>query len=103
MSLKSKGDGTVAPGAKYQVNSGAESIVAADFNRDGKIDLAINGLNDYSVAVLVGNGDGTFVPPTNANDDTPRPFGFVTWGYPARSEERRVGQGCRCCGAVVAE
>lgn len=40
------------------------SIVAADFNGDGTLDLAIaNGLSSpNSVAVLLGNGDGTFTP-----------------------------------------
>jgi hypothetical protein len=41
------------------VNSSA--LVVADVNRDGKPDLIVtNGPNSYSVAVLLGNGDGTF-------------------------------------------
>jgi len=58
-------------------------MVAADFNGDGKLDIAVNALNDYSVAVLLGNGDGTFVLPVLNTDDVPRPFGWATYNYPA--------------------
>jgi len=38
-----------------------EAVVAGDVNGDGKLDLvAINGDNDNTVTVLVGNGNGTF-------------------------------------------
>ena len=37
-------------------------VVAADFNGDGKLDLAISLLNHTNVAILLGNGDGTFRP-----------------------------------------
>jgi Bacterial type II and III secretion system protein/FG-GAP-like repeat len=36
------------------------SIVAADFNSDGKIDLAVTNANSDAVSVFLGNGDGTF-------------------------------------------
>ena len=40
------------------------SIVAADFNGDGKLDLVITG--DLRVYVFLGNGDGTFAPSTGS-------------------------------------
>jgi hypothetical protein len=46
--------------------SGAVSVVAADFNGDGKTDLAVVGRNGSApnlVTVYLGNGDGTFQPP----------------------------------------
>ncbi len=40
------------------------SLVAADLNGDGKLDLAtLDGSQTGSLAVLLGNGDGTFQPP----------------------------------------
>jgi len=38
----------------------AEPIVVADFNADGKLDLAVLNENDETVTILLGNGDGTF-------------------------------------------
>ena len=35
-------------------------IVAADFNGDGKMDLAVSDKGSNKVSVLMGNGDGTF-------------------------------------------
>ena len=62
--LLGNGDGSFQPPAFYSLANGAGpySIVIADFNRDGKLDLAIPAGNQ-SVAVLLGNGDGTFGAP----------------------------------------
>ncbi|MGH9495713.1 MAG: FG-GAP-like repeat-containing protein [Candidatus Sulfotelmatobacter sp.] len=44
--------------------NGANSVVVADFNRDGFMDMAVGGLEASSgVQVFLGNGDGTFKPP----------------------------------------
>jgi hypothetical protein len=51
--LLGNGDGTFQPAAAYA--GGANSIAVADFNGDGKPDLATG-----SVSILLGNGDGTF-------------------------------------------
>ncbi|MCU1302954.1 MAG: hypothetical protein JWQ87_3238 [Candidatus Sulfotelmatobacter sp.] len=39
------------------------SVAAADFNGDGKLDLAVTNYDDTSVSILLGNGDGTFGAP----------------------------------------
>jgi uncharacterized protein (TIGR03437 family) len=57
--LLGKGDGTFSAGAILPVMpSPGKALTAGDFNRDGKIDLAVAETN--YVAVLLGNGDGTF-------------------------------------------
>src|SRR5262249_46807645 len=44
-----------------------DDAVTADFNGDGKLDLAVaNGtFNSNSVGVILGNGDGSFGPPAD--------------------------------------
>ena len=36
------------------------ALARGDFNRDGKLDLAVLNQNDNTVSILLGNGDGTF-------------------------------------------
>jgi hypothetical protein len=54
------GDGTFDYGEIYQDSEYPTSLVLADFNHDGKLDLGIINLGD--VQVMLGNGDGTFQP-----------------------------------------
>ena len=66
--LLGKGDGTFGPVTTYSSGGvGPWSLTIADVNRDGKSDLVIGNLcqdadcgGDGVVAVLLGNGDGTF-------------------------------------------
>lgn len=60
------GDGTLsAPTTYTTVGNGAILPVVSDFNGDGKLDViaVVNG--SASLAVLIGNGDGTFNQPSN--------------------------------------
>jgi hypothetical protein len=60
--LLGNGDGTFAPapGPPTPVGSFPLTTVAADFNGDGKLDLAVLNYNDGTLSILLGNGDGTF-------------------------------------------
>ncbi len=60
-----RGDGTFQPLSSMAVASGAASFVTADFNHDGKTDVAISGFGAFPlfnsvVQVLSSAGDGTF-------------------------------------------
>ena len=66
--LLGNGDGTFQPPVNYATGINATVLVAGDFNGDGRVDLAVAGNNDAGagvVAVLLGDGDGTFQPPVN--------------------------------------
>jgi hypothetical protein len=62
--LLGNGDGTFQAAVRYPVVKGANSVAMADFNGDGKADLAVLSVDATSVTgvltVLLGNGDGTF-------------------------------------------
>jgi hypothetical protein len=73
--LLGNGDGTFRPPVQYPVGDQPFSIVAADFNHDGNLDLAVaNSLSNY-LSILIGNGDGTFQPAT----ETPPAAEFQTF------------------------
>ncbi len=60
--LMGNGDGTFQPQVTYPVGTLPASIVTADFNGDGKLDLAVVNVDDNDIGILLGNGDGTFQP-----------------------------------------
>ena len=59
------GDGTFSAGPTYPGLVQASSIVAADFNGDGKTDLAIMDAGASTLRVRLGNGDGSFQAAVN--------------------------------------
>jgi FG-GAP-like repeat len=75
--LIGNGDGTFQPKVTYPANNGVfrgpVSMVAGDFDGDGKVDLAIANQLQNSVSILLGNGDGT----------VQNPLGFPTAGLSA--------------------
>jgi phospholipase C len=60
------GDGTFTTGSSFSVGSSVTSvptsIVAGDFNGDGKLDLAVGVSPDSIVTILIGDGTGNFTP-----------------------------------------
>jgi hypothetical protein len=57
------GDGTFTQGATANAGATPVSMAAADFNGDGKMDLAVVNVTQDNISVLLGNGDGTFQAP----------------------------------------
>jgi hypothetical protein len=60
--LLGKGDGTFTAAPTLVTDIFPSALVTADFNGDGKIDLAFADGTDGSISILLGNGDGTFTP-----------------------------------------
>ncbi len=61
--LLGNGDGTFTAGPAFPLTGqNVNNAVVADFNGDGKPDLAISLPDANQVQVLLGNGDGTFTP-----------------------------------------
>src|SRR5207244_170070 len=58
------GDGTFRPRGRYSVTAGPKSVVLADFNGDGNLDIAV-ACGYLTISLLLGNGDGTFRPAIN--------------------------------------
>ena len=60
------GDGSYQPPVSYQVGSQPQGLVLADLNNDGNLDIVAADAGDsnanHAIAVLLGNGDGTFKP-----------------------------------------
>ncbi|PYJ97759.1 MAG: VCBS repeat-containing protein [Verrucomicrobia bacterium] len=69
--LLGKGDATFQTAVNYRVSGSPVSIAAADFDGDGKPDLAVanqnstNSSGSGNVSVLLGRGDGTFQTSVN--------------------------------------
>jgi hypothetical protein len=51
-----------SPAAGYPVGANPQDVVTADFNNDGRLDLAVANYSGDTVSVLLGNGDATFQP-----------------------------------------
>src|SRR5207247_79842 len=56
--------------------SGTADPLMADFNGDGRLDLALRDRNE----ILLGAGDGTFLPPQAIRGDHPTFFGLTAPG-----------------------
>ena len=82
--LYGNGDGTFKSALNYGGVPGAQpalqtpqGITTADFNCDGKPDLAVANAGANSVTLLLGNGNGTFQPGQSWSTDN-HPVGIVT-------------------------
>ncbi len=68
--LLAHGDGTFSSSPVIPVGEQPSSVAAGDFDRDGRMDLAVTDYGDFylgiaaDLSLLPGNGDGTFHSPT---------------------------------------
>ena len=58
-------DVTFGPTVNWAVGDAPESVAVADFNNDGRADLAVANHGSDNVSVLLGNGSGGFTAPLN--------------------------------------
>jgi hypothetical protein len=63
--LFGNGNGTFQTAAVYTVSVRPYTLTTADFNGDGKLDLATGNNGGNNVSVLLNNGDGTFATKTD--------------------------------------
>jgi len=56
----SRGDGSLKPGVNYGSGGAMAFVAVADFNKDGKLDIAAVDHASGMVQIFTGNGDGTF-------------------------------------------
>jgi hypothetical protein len=83
------GDGTFKPAVTYSLPTkgivGLNPMVTADFNHDGKADLAVM-LYSNQIAVYLGKGDGTFEAPKISTISLPSGWTFGTTGGVAAAD-----------------
>ena len=99
--LLGNGDGTFQPAGQYAVGSDPRAIVAGDFTGDGQLDLAVAAYDPDTgpgyIAVLLGNGDGTFQPavdyPVGDGPDAIVAADFTGDGHLDLAVEDASGQG----------
>jgi hypothetical protein len=72
--LLGNGDGTFRAAVTYSVGSQATDVAVADFNSDGKPDLAVGGYY-AGLFIMLGNGDGSFQAPASLTSQ--RTFGLA--------------------------
>lgn len=67
----------------YQTGQGPMNVIAADFNNDAILDLAVANYGSGDVSVLIGRSDGSFFPAVNYYFDSPFFFEFMPYGLVA--------------------
>lgn len=74
--LLNDGTGALTLAGTYPISGSGYKLVAADINNDGKIDLGIAMTSTSSIAILLGNGNGTFSSAPDYDTTLPSPYGI---------------------------
>jgi hypothetical protein len=75
--LLNDGNGSLALAGTYPISGVGYELVAADFNNDGKVDLAVAMTTTSRVALLIGNGNGTFSAAPDYDTTLPSVYGIT--------------------------
>ena len=75
--LLNNGSGTLALSGTYTLSGSGYELVAADINNDGKLDLCVAMTSTTRVAILLGNGNGTFTAAADYDSMMPGPYGIA--------------------------
>jgi len=51
---------SLTPAVSYSVGTEPQAVVAADFNKDGRLDLVTSNPSDFTISLLIGDGQGGF-------------------------------------------
>jgi hypothetical protein len=81
-----KGDGTFASPIAYNLGNGVAHVAAGDFNRDGKLDLAVANAGTPNVPgttvnILLGKGNGRFALSATRYKVGPRPWDVLVGDF----------------------
>ena len=72
---------TFSPAVNLNVSTLPSAVLVADFNGDGKADLAIAEKGANTLSILLGNGDGTFAAPLIALTGGDTPLGLAVGDF----------------------
>ena len=102
----SNANGTMQPGITYGTSSSLAYVTVADFNGDGKLDIAATDSVNGVVQILLGNGDGTFTMGQSYATDTagsPDPTNLVTGDFnkDGKVDLAIVNSGSRTVGVLL--
>ena len=64
LSYISSAQSCFSPATDFAAGSNPTSVISADFNGDGKMDLVTGNNSGFNVSILLGNGSGGFLPVT---------------------------------------
>ena len=85
----------------YSVGTSPYDIVTADFNGDGRVDLAVANYGSGNVSILIGNGDGTFQPAAYYDAGTLNPSFIAKGDFNNDGKEDLAAQGVGAIGILL--